>query len=329
MAQIGFCQLVLPPGCGRIGDGMFVPVWSVNGETDTENGNKNADDYDVSGRIWERGAARVIENPDRASHRATKNEDGGWTIRRLGVAEEEKELLDDLELESLHKFAAVYGWRFLLKIAPENDAGDNESTLLYFGKARERTESVPVVFVDKHCAEVADLVKKIATCAGLCEEVALALQRAGQLHDLGKQESIWQRAAGNLRMNGTLEKGKAVAKPIKVMQGRMLGGFRHELASLRYAEEALREDDLSPELRDLVLHLLAAHHGYARPCFEKRAYDRNHLMDSERIALESAQRFARLEERFGPWGLAYLESILRAADGMVSANSAEEQPDNA
>jgi CRISPR-associated endonuclease/helicase Cas3 len=188
---------------------------------------------------------------------------------------------------------------------------------------------VPVVFIDKHCADVADLVKKLAGYAGLPEELALALQRAGQLHDLGKQEKIWQKAAGNLRMDGTLEKGVPVAKPIKIMQGRVLGGFRHELASLRYAEESLREQTFSPELRDLVLHFLAAHHGHARPCFEKRAYDRNHLADSARIALESAQRFARLQERYGPWGLAYLESILRAADGMVSATSAEEQPDNA
>jgi CRISPR-associated endonuclease/helicase Cas3 len=329
IAEIAFCQLILPPGCGSISDGMFVPLWSANEETDRDNGDKKPDDYDVSGCTWQRGAGKVIANPDRASHRATKNEDGRWTIRRLGVLEKEMELRDDLELETLHSFAAAHGWRFLLKIAPENDAGESETALLYFGKARQKTESVPVVFIDKHCADVADLVKKLAGYAGLPEELALALQRAGQLHDLGKQEKIWQKAAGNLRMDGTLEKGVPVAKPIKIMQGRVLGGFRHELASLRYAEESLREQTFSPELRDLVLHFLAAHHGHARPCFEKRAYDRNHLADSARIALESAQRFARLQERYGPWGLAYLESILRAADGMVSATSAEEQPDNA
>jgi CRISPR-associated endonuclease/helicase Cas3 len=333
IAEIAYSQLVLPAGCGRISDGMFDPRRSPNGETDTENGEKNGDDYDVSGRVWKKDEGeiigKVINNPDRASYRAMKNEDGAWAVTRLGAAEEETEPLKDMELGTLHTFAAAHGWRFRLKIAPENDAGDGKTALLYFGKARKKTESVPVVFVDEHCEEVADVVKKIATCAGLSEEIALALQRAAQLHDLGKQESIWQRAAGNLRTDGTLEKSKAVAKPIKVMQGRMLGGFRHELASLRYAEEGLREDTFSSELRDLVFHLLAAHHGYARPCFEKKAYDRNHLMDSERIARESPQRFARLQERFGPWGLAYLESILRAADGIVSATSAEEQPNNA
>jgi CRISPR-associated endonuclease/helicase Cas3 len=333
LAEIAFCQLILPPGCGSISDGMFIPLWSANEETKSDIRDKKPNDYDVSGCVWEKGEGKVIANSDRASHRATKNEDGRWTIRRLGVLEEEVELQDDLELETLHNFAAAHDWRFLLKIAPEppeDDTGESETALLYFGKAREKTKSVPVLPLDKHCADVADRVKKVARCAGLPEELVLALQRAGQLHDRGKQEDIWQKAAGNPRKkDGTFEKGKPVAKPVKIMQGRALGGFRHELASLRYAEESLREQTFSPELRDLVLHLVAAHHGRARPCFEKRAYDRNHLTDSARIALESAQRFARLQERYGPWGLAYLESILRAADGMVSATSAEEQPDNA
>jgi CRISPR-associated endonuclease/helicase Cas3 len=333
IADIAYSQLVLPAGCGRISDGMFDPSRSANQETDTENGEKNGEVYDVSGRIWKKDegeiTGNVINNPDRASYRATKNEDGAWTVTRLGAAEEETEPLQDMELESLHSFASAHGWRFRVKIAPETDIGGSETGLLYFGKARENTESVQIVFVDEHCTRVARVVKEIAMSAGLSEELALALQRAAQLHDLGKQESVWQRAAGNLLANGQLEKGRAVAKPIKVMQGEWLQGFRHELASLRYAEEALRADDFSPELRDLALHLLAAHHGHARPCFEKKAYDRNHHTESERIALESAQRFARLQERFGAWGLAYLESILRAADGTVSATSAEEQPNNA
>jgi CRISPR-associated endonuclease/helicase Cas3 len=68
---------------------------------------------------------------------------------------------------------------------------------------------------------------------------------------------------------------------------------------------------------------VASHHGCARPCFESNAYDRNYLKESARIALESVQRFAQLQERYGAWGLAYLESILRAADAIVSATAEE------
>ena len=38
------------------------------------------------------------------------------------------------------------------------------------------------------------------------------------------------------------------------------------------------------------------------------------------IAAEVPRRFARLQRKFGRWGLAYLESLLRAADYAASAN---------
>ena len=114
--------------------------------------------------------------------------------------------------------------------------------------------------------------------------------------------------------------GRAVAKSIKPMRGRDLNGFRHELASLRHIEAHFEEQHVPPELRELVLHLVAAHHGHSRPCFSERAYDRNHLAKSETLALAAARRFASLQNQFGPWGLAYLEAILKSADGLASGN---------
>ena len=105
------------------------------------------------------------------------------------------------------------------------------------------------------------------------------------------------------------------------MRPRLLAGFRHELASLRHAERGL--DGVPAEVRDLALHLIAAHHGHARPCFEKRAYDRQHGRESERLAIEAAQRFGRLQKRYGAWGLAYLEAVFKAADALASADAEE------
>ena len=48
----------------------------------------------------------------------------------------------------------------------------------------------------------------------------------------------------------------------------------------------------------------------------------------EEIAAEVPQRFARLQRKYGRWGLAYLESLLRAADWAASANPSEFVEDN-
>jgi len=52
------------------------------------------------------------------------------------------------------------------------------------------------------------------------------------------------------------------------------------------------------------------------------------VRDSERTALECAQRFGQLQGTLGAWHLAYLEAIFKAADAMVSEQE-REQPDYA
>ena len=79
--------------------------------------------------------------------------------------------------------------------------------------------------------------------------------------------------------------------------------------------------EMSPEMQDLVLHLIAAHHGRARPHFPpEEAEDDEHTQAAVKLAIETPQRFARLQRKYGRWGLAYLESLVRAADYIASAN---------
>ncbi len=68
------------------------------------------------------------------------------------------------------------------------------------------------------------------------------------------------------------------------------------------------------------MHLIAAHHGRARPHFpDGEDFDDNHRDDKAlAVAAEVPRRFARLQRRYGRWGLAYLESLVRAADIMAS-----------
>ena len=78
--------------------------------------------------------------------------------------------------------------------------------------------------------------------------------------------------------------------------------------------------------RELILHLIAAHHGRARPHFPAdEAFDPLATTQSDAtLANEVPQRFGRLQRKYGRWGLAYLESILRAADWSASANPSSE-----
>jgi CRISPR-associated endonuclease/helicase Cas3 len=79
------------------------------------------------------------------------------------------------------------------------------------------------------------------------------------------------------------------------------------------------------------LHLIAVHHGRARPHFllEEGFDPERPLPDVNRVATEVPQRFARLQRRYGRWGLAYLESLLRAADYAASvrpSRTLEDEP---
>jgi CRISPR-associated endonuclease/helicase Cas3 len=74
---------------------------------------------------------------------------------------------------------------------------------------------------------------------------------------------------------------------------------------------------LPEDLRDLALHLVAAHHGYARPVITAVDPD-NAPSASAAFAQAAALRFARLQARWGPWGLAWWEALLRAADWAAS-----------
>jgi CRISPR-associated endonuclease/helicase Cas3 len=175
-----------------------------------------------------------------------------------------------------------------------------------------------------------------------------ALKHAALLHDLGKADERFQ--AMLLRTDRTdcwlltgltsslLAKSDGlpqtrVQQRIACQRAGLPESFRHEMLSVQLAQRApdLPEDPLQ---RDLVFHLIAAHHGYARP-FAPVVFD-DHPPDvkvhgismsgTNRLAgpahrLDSgiAERFFSLTRHYGWWGLAYLESLLRLADQQASA----------
>jgi CRISPR-associated endonuclease/helicase Cas3 len=141
-----------------------------------------------------------------------------------------------------------------------------------------------------------------------------AIRLAAKWHDLGKDRPLWQGSIGN----------RDPSRPLAKSKGRMgsvdLSSYRHEFGSLldlrKLPEFAAQPDDV----KELVLHLVAAHHGRARPHFPQvEVFDpKNPQRDAEAFSLTVPRRFARLQRKYGRWGLAWLESLVRAADVLAS-----------
>jgi len=158
----------------------------------------------------------------------------------------------------------------------------------------------------------------IAARIGLSGHAAEALAVAALLHDEGKRASRWQRAFNAERDARTFGLSVPLAKTRGPINHAILDGYRHEFGALPFAEAHARFQALPEEWRALVLHLIAAHHGQARPVIETRGCEDAPPSALEARARDVALRFARLQKRWGPWGLAWWEALLRAADQQAS-----------
>ena len=161
----------------------------------------------------------------------------------------------------------------------------------------------------EHAEQVAEHARALAQRLELPEDEAEALVTAARHHDDGKAAERWQNA-----MKAPRDGGRPYAKTRGGGNPRLLEGYRHEFGSLLKTEGL----DLPNDTRDLVLHLIAAHHGNARPMLSPAGCEDGPPSLLESRAGDSALRFARLQQRYGPWGLAWREALLRAADQSAS-----------
>jgi CRISPR-associated endonuclease/helicase Cas3 len=178
---------------------------------------------------------------------------------------------------------------------------------------RSADESIPIA---EHSADVEGHARAIVQKLTLPASLAHCVILAARLHDFGKRRLYWQRGIGNM------DETRWLAKAGPELTPRLLSEpYRHEFGSLLDAENEAEFHKLPPDEQDLVLHLIAAHHGRARPYFPAdESFDPDVAFnESQRIAAEIPRRFSRLQRRYGRWGLAYLESFLRAADYAASA----------
>ncbi len=337
-AALPYATILLPPSAGGLDargmlDAAAAPEASRRYEV--------ADDLAASGRD-ERRRLRVLL--------AREPEAGGWSAR--GIGQEiavPNELAERLAAAQGVKAAAraICGHFALaeraLLVLDRDEEGAPARALLLLGESRatataqdDPAAAAQCQDLDEHLSWAGDEAERVVKQIGLKAEapaLAEAVEIAARWHDRGKNRPAWQRAIGNPPpKKGGVRTWKPWAKSgQRGFDDSECGAYRHEFGSLREAseDETIRGH---PE-RDLILHLIAAHHGWARPHFEPDQWDiADGVSDDENAAVagETMRRFARLQRRFGHWGLAWLESLLRAADyaasGRLAANGVSASP---
>jgi CRISPR-associated endonuclease/helicase Cas3 len=168
--------------------------------------------------------------------------------------------------------------------------------------------------LDEHQSWTEERARDLARRLHLPDMYVDMLAIAARLHDEGKRAKRWQRAF-NAKSDGVYAKTRG---PVNTA---LLDGYRHEFGSLPFAEKEGRLRKLPDKLQDLALHLIAAHHGFARPVISTEGCEDAPPSALEERAREIAMRFARLQKRWGPWGLAWWEALLRAADQQASRDN--------
>lgn len=195
-----------------------------------------------------------------------------------------------------------------------------------------------LVTLKQHVDGVTDFAVRFAKQCGLPPELVTDFRLSGQFHDAGKADPRFQAwLYGCMNRRYVRGRSELIAKSEAKSEARKWeakaesgypNGSRHELLSVSLIQN---NEQLKAQAHDwdLVLHLIASHHGRCRPfapvvddpepeTVEVELY--GHKLSGtthtelERLDSGVAERFWKLTRKYGWWGLAYLEAIFRLAD---------------
>ena len=161
----------------------------------------------------------------------------------------------------------------------------------------------------EHMTGVGQAAARFACACGLPQEMIERLDEAGRLHDLGKNDPRFQLMLGSFD-GRLLAKSGLHEVPVTRKLAGLPRGWRHELSSVA------QRVDIDP----LVRYLVGSHHGRGRPWMpakpDPKLWHKAHAENWPSLATQ-------MQQRYGFWGLCYLEAILRLADWIRSAEEQE------
>ncbi len=227
---------------------------------------------------------------------------------------------EELFAESAHAVRTLLGsgWRLVA------GAGDGQNGVLVAredGRAIEEAEGDDAaigfrnaVSLKRHLARVRGKARLLCKRLHLADDnpVRCSVLAAAGGHDVGKDCPWWQRAVGNFTKPPVAKSGQ------EEFNHAINRGYRHELGSVAELQKAASVISMESEAADLLLHLVAAHHGHGRPGFRLEAMGPIQRSDLQQALGAVPARFARVQAAYGWWGLAWLEALVKTADVLAS-----------
>ncbi|MCC6649366.1 MAG: type I-U CRISPR-associated helicase/endonuclease Cas3 [Polyangiaceae bacterium] len=287
----------------------------------------------------------ALAGPTLDEQQADRDVVGAWVEEVAGVASGVAG-----QMVSVLRREVAKRWRVLR--VPRLDADDGEENCVVLGRKQHGVDAEGMssagedgsftgrpVTLAAHLRGVGEWAGDFARRVGLPDALIDDVTLAAAWHDAGKADRRFQRllhggdrfktevAEAPLAKSGVAQNDRRARKRAQKLS-EYPPGARHEVLSvaLLAGSEALRRRAHDWEL---VLHLVAAHHGYCRPwapvVVDERPIEVELVHEGltvrsatahglERFDSGIGERFWTLVRRYGWWGLAWLETLVRLGD---------------
>ena len=303
----------------RPGDTVVVPADYGGADQFGWNPDSKAAVHDIGDEVgkWVRLHPAFLDQGEAVRLGRLVQSDG---LNREALAQLVEELgIGAVNIASARKYGSGVILRRKRELVSEGDAGS--------------VTSVPVL-LHRHLQGVADHARRFASVCALSPVEVEAVAVAARFHDVGKLDPRFQAILHDgdlLAAYRALARGEALAKSGTAWS---LADYRRQQAAAGYPE-GVRHEAASVKaaecrgLSDLALHLIANHHGHARPSLpwwsgepgfsipmdiDGCELDVSSGSDLGAIDSPVIDRFWSLCVSVGYWRLALLEAILRLAD---------------